>query len=248
LLPEAGISPEVTQYIGLTRWDIPPQTLSLPGVQGGWFAVPDPAAAGSFSSQYQTAYGSAPHPIAGLAFDGIAAVGALVSQGKSNALTAGALTQGAGYRGASGVFRLRSDGSNERGLAVATIRNNQVLIVSPAPQIQFRRHRPSGNPRGAFSCRPEARTVPRQAANRCEDCRTGPGRLVILDDPVHRSSAFDRVGISPDGFQSRLRQGRDQSSTTSPPSLKLITWSDCVPSRVEPAISISARTSEPFRL
>jgi len=32
LLPEAGISVGSTQYIGLTRWDIPPQTLSLPGV------------------------------------------------------------------------------------------------------------------------------------------------------------------------------------------------------------------------
>ncbi|MDW4499005.1 penicillin-binding protein activator [Sulfitobacter sp. D35] len=134
LLPEAGVSPGVTQYIGLTRWDIPPQTVSLPGVQGGWFAVPDPAAAGAFSAQYQGAYGSAPHPIAGLGFDGIAAIGALVSQGRSNALSAGSLTQGAGFRGASGVFRLRPDGSNERGLAVATISNNQVRIISPAPQ------------------------------------------------------------------------------------------------------------------
>ena len=42
LLPEAGLSPSEVQYIGLTRWDIPPQTLELPGVQGGWFALPDP--------------------------------------------------------------------------------------------------------------------------------------------------------------------------------------------------------------
>ncbi|XDA98408.1 penicillin-binding protein activator [Sulfitobacter sp. LCG007] len=134
LLPEAGLAPGATQYIGLTRWDIPPQTLSLPGVQGGWFAVPDAAAAGAFSAKYQAAYGSAPHPIAGLGFDGIAAVGALISQGKSNALSPAALTQGAGFRGASGVFRLRSDGSNERGLAVATVRDNKVIILSPAPQ------------------------------------------------------------------------------------------------------------------
>lgn len=96
--------------------------------------MPDPASAGAFSAKYQAAYGSAPHPIAGLAFDGIAAIGALASQGKSNALSAAALTQGAGFRGASGVFRLQSNGSNERGLAVATIRDNQVLVVSPAPQ------------------------------------------------------------------------------------------------------------------
>ena len=134
LLPEAGVQTASTQYIGLTRWDIPPQTLSLPGVQGGWFALPDPGASGAFRQKYSAAYGSDPHPLAGLAFDGIAAVGALVKSGKSNALTGASLTQGAGFRGASGIFRLRRDGTNERGLAVATIRNQSVVVLEGAPQ------------------------------------------------------------------------------------------------------------------
>ncbi|MEQ6250607.1 penicillin-binding protein activator [Sulfitobacter sp. HNIBRBA3233] len=133
-LPTAGVSPASTQYIGLTRWDIPAQTLSLPGVQGGWFALPDPGATTAFSARYSQAYGERPLDIAGLAFDGIAAIGSLVKSGKSNALTAAALTQGAGFKGASGIFRLRSDGTNERGLAVATIRNNQVVLLEQAPQ------------------------------------------------------------------------------------------------------------------
>lgn len=134
LLPEAGVQTATTQYVGLTRWDIPPQTLSLPGVQGGWFALPDPGASNAFSQRYSAAYGSAPHPLAGLAFDGIAAVGALVKSGKSNALTGASLTQNAGYQGATGIFRLRNDGTNERGLAVATIRNQGVVILEPAPR------------------------------------------------------------------------------------------------------------------
>ena len=71
-------------------------------------------------------------PLAGLAFDGIAAVGALVRSGISNALTGAALTQGAGFRGASGIFRLRNDGTNERGLAVATIREQAVVVLEGA--------------------------------------------------------------------------------------------------------------------
>lgn len=134
LLPEAGLSVGSTQYIGLTRWDIPPQTLTLPGVQGGWFALPDPTATAAFSQRYSAAYGETPSPIAGLAFDGIAAVGALVKSGRSDALTAGRLTQGAGFRGASGVFRLRPDGTTEHGLAIATIRNQSVVVIDPAPQ------------------------------------------------------------------------------------------------------------------
>jgi hypothetical protein len=134
LLPESGVrSPEV-QFIGLTRWDIPVQTIQLPGVQSGWFAMPDPSMSARFRDRYQSAYGAAPHPIGGLAYDGIAAIGALVGAGQSNALTGAALTQGAGFQGVNGIFRLRPDGTNERGLAVATIRNKQVVVIDPAPR------------------------------------------------------------------------------------------------------------------
>ncbi|MCK0149995.1 penicillin-binding protein activator [Marivita sp. S6314] len=133
LLPEAGVSPAATQYIGLARWDVPPQILAMPGAQGGYFTLTDPGATNAFESRYRARYGADPHPLAGLAFDGIAAVGALVKQGRSDALSGRALTQNSGFQGATGVFRLRSDGTNERGLAVATVRNKQVTILDSAP-------------------------------------------------------------------------------------------------------------------
>jgi len=134
MLPSAGVSNQNTQFVGLSRWDIPAQTLALPGVQGGWFALPDPGASAAFASRYNAAYGERPLDIAGLAFDGIAAIGSLVKSGKKNALSSAALTQGAGFKGASGIFRLRADGTNERGLAVAAVRNNQVVLLEAAPQ------------------------------------------------------------------------------------------------------------------
>ncbi|MEZ5716244.1 MAG: penicillin-binding protein activator [Paracoccaceae bacterium] len=133
MLPEAGLGPSSTQYIGLTRWDIPPQTLEMPGVQGAWFAMPDPTRTQAFASRYQGAFGETPPPIAGLAYDGIAAIGALVKAGKADALTGTALTQGAGFQGATGIFRLRGDGTNERGLAVAQIRDRKVVVIDAAP-------------------------------------------------------------------------------------------------------------------
>jgi ABC-type branched-subunit amino acid transport system substrate-binding protein len=134
LLPERGVDRAQVQFIGLTRWDIPPSTLSLPGVQGGWFALPDPALNGQFQARYQTAFGEPPSPLAGLAYDGIAAIGALVRSGDAGALTTSGLTQSAGFVGVSGIFRLLSDGSNERGLAVAEVRNNEVIVLDPAPR------------------------------------------------------------------------------------------------------------------
>lgn len=135
LLRDNGVDPEVTRFIGLTRWDIPAATLGLPGVQGGWFAVPDPALSGQFQNRYQTAFGEPPHPVvSGPAYDGIAAIGALVKQRGSNALTTAALTQGQGFVGVNGIFRLLSDGTNQRGLAVAQIQNNQLVIIDAAPR------------------------------------------------------------------------------------------------------------------
>ena len=132
MLPEAGLGPDRFQYIGLARWDTPPQTRDLPGVQGGWFALPDPARAERFASRFKAAQGTVPHPIAGLAYDGIAAVGALAKEGRG--LTRGDLTQPAGFQGVGGVFRLLPDGTNQRGLAVATITDGRVEVLSPAPQ------------------------------------------------------------------------------------------------------------------
>ncbi|MCL7464462.1 penicillin-binding protein activator [Phaeovulum sp. NW3] len=134
MMSEQGVDPAATKFIGLTRWDIPPATLALPGVQGGWFALPDPALNQQFQSRFQAAYGEAPHPIAGLAYDGIAAIGALARSGRPDALTRAGLTQGSGFAGVSGVFRLRPDGTNERGLAVAEVRNGQVSVIDPAPR------------------------------------------------------------------------------------------------------------------
>ncbi|QFS81894.1 hypothetical protein FIU97_03810 [Roseivivax sp. THAF40] len=134
LAPEQGISPQSTQYMGLTRWDSRPDGFQLAGIEGAYFALPNRSAIASFESRYTAAYGAAPHPLAALAFDGMAAVGALVGQGRNNTIGPAALTQGAGFQGASGVFRFRPDGTNERGLAVATIRNQQVTILDPAPR------------------------------------------------------------------------------------------------------------------
>lgn len=134
LLRDNGLDPATTRFIGLTRWDIPPGTLALPGVQGGWFALPDPGLYAQYQARYQAAYGEPPHPISGLAYDGIAAIGALIKRGNAGALTTAGLTQGSGFVGVNGIFRLLPDGTNERGLAVAQISDNQLAVIDPAPR------------------------------------------------------------------------------------------------------------------
>lgn len=134
MLPENGISSPNPQYIGLQRWNFPSSAVSLPGLQNSWFAIPDQGLAQSFSTRYSSQYGTPPHALAGLAYDGVAAIGALVKSGNQNALTTQALTRGSGFVGVNGIFRLLPNGTNQRGLSVATIQNNQVIEIDPAPR------------------------------------------------------------------------------------------------------------------
>jgi len=133
-LPDAGMDTDQSPFVGLTRWDTLPQLRDLPGLDGGLFAKPDPGTAALFESRYTATYGSAPHPLAGLAYDGIAAIGALAAAGNAGAVTKEALIQPQGFRGTSGIFRFLPNGLNQRGLAVATIQDNQVVILDPAPR------------------------------------------------------------------------------------------------------------------
>lgn len=133
-LPEAGLNTAAIPFYGITRWDAVPQVLELPGLEGAVFALPDREVASVFESRYAAAYGAAPHPLAGLAYDGIAAIGALVARRDPAALTRASLIQGQGFQGTAGIFRLLPDGTNERGLAVAQVRNRNVVILSPAPR------------------------------------------------------------------------------------------------------------------
>lgn len=134
LLVDNGIDRASTQFIGLTRWDIPPSTLALPGVQGGWFALPDPGLQAQFQARYATAYGVNPSVVSGLAYDGIAAIGALARSSRGGPITRQALTQPSGFAGVSGIFRFLPNGTNERGLAVAQVRDNAVVVLDAAPR------------------------------------------------------------------------------------------------------------------
>ena len=133
MLPEAGINSETMQYAGLARWDIPPQNLQLPGIQNGWFTISDREMLAKFSARYEASYQRKPHQLASLAYDGIAAIGALVNSAGENALSKSSITQKAGFEGVDGIFRFNSNGTNERGLAIALVENKQVKIIDPAP-------------------------------------------------------------------------------------------------------------------
>jgi hypothetical protein len=119
----------------MQRWDVSAEAMAAPSLQGGVFAAPDPALIGAFEGRYRTAYGETPHELAGLAYDGIAAVGALIAEARSGGgspFSDAALTQGSGFAGVNGAFRFLPGGMNERNLAMIEVRDGSAVVIERA--------------------------------------------------------------------------------------------------------------------
>lgn len=133
LLPDHGLTSDTYQYMGLSRWDRPPSATALPGLQNGWFALPDPGAAAQFNQRFIETTGGAPFPLASLAFDGINAIAVQAKKAGAAGVTPQALVNAGSFAGVDGTFRFLSNGTVRRGMAVASIKNNSVVILQQAP-------------------------------------------------------------------------------------------------------------------
>ncbi len=131
-----GLGVRDAQFVGLQRWDVSPQAMAQPGLQGGWFAASDPGLQAQFEQRYLSQYGTQPHPLAGLAYDGVAAVGALIAEAKAEGandpFSTARLTQPQGFAGVNGIFRFRADGTSDRALAIFEVRDGAAQVLDPA--------------------------------------------------------------------------------------------------------------------
>jgi branched-chain amino acid transport system substrate-binding protein len=107
---------------------------SAAALEGGWYAAPDSGGFRNFSARYRSRYGQDPVRTATLAYDAVALVAALVKTQGAQRFSEQVLTNASGFAGIDGVFRFRTDGSNERGLAVLRVAPSGGQVVSPAPK------------------------------------------------------------------------------------------------------------------
>ncbi len=103
-------------------------------LRGGWYAAPDNAGFRNFSARYRARYGQDPVRTATLAYDAVALVAALVKTQGPQRFSEQVLTGSSGFAGIDGMFRFRTDGTNERGLAVLRVAPGGGQVVSPAPK------------------------------------------------------------------------------------------------------------------
>jgi branched-chain amino acid transport system substrate-binding protein len=132
-MTSAGLDARRVQLLGTGLWD-DPRIFNDPQLHGGWYAAPDSTGFRNFSARYRTRYNQDPVRTATLAYDAVALVAALVKTQGPQRFSEQVLTSSSGFSGIDGLFRFRTDGTNERGLAVMRVSPTGGQIISPPPR------------------------------------------------------------------------------------------------------------------
>lgn len=132
-LAQAGVKPRSVQLLGTGLWD-DPRIFSDANLHGALYAAPDATGFRNFSARYRTRFGQDPVRTATLAYDATALVAALVKTQGEARFSEQTLTNPSGFAGIDGLFRFRTDGVNERGLAVLRVGPTGGQTVAPPPR------------------------------------------------------------------------------------------------------------------
>ncbi len=128
-----GVNTKKIQLLGTGLWD-DPRIFSASALDGGWYAAPDAAGFRNFATRYRARYKQEPVRTATLAYDAVALIAALAKTQGPQRFSPEVLTNPSGFSGIDGLFRFRSDGTNERGLAVMRVTPSGAQVISPAPK------------------------------------------------------------------------------------------------------------------
>jgi branched-chain amino acid transport system substrate-binding protein len=130
-LAAGGVNLHRLTLLGTALWD-DPRVFANPALQGGWYAAPDPSGFHAFAERYRSHYDQDPPHPAALAYDAVALIAALAAAPGGVPFTNERLTNPSGFTGIDGLFRLRPDGTNQRGLAVLRVTRSGGEVIAPA--------------------------------------------------------------------------------------------------------------------
>lgn len=126
----SALQPGAT-IIGNLGWTS--DNFASPALEGAIVAMPDQVSLGQIADRYRAAKGRAITIEAAYGYDAVAMAMGIVRVMGPDALTTSALTTPTGFRGATGTFRLRSDGSVERPLSLYRFRGGALELLDAAP-------------------------------------------------------------------------------------------------------------------
>jgi branched-chain amino acid transport system substrate-binding protein len=132
LLPYSEVDTTAVKVIGTSGWDYTGVGKEQ-ALVGGWFSAPDPKGWTDFTKRYVETYGDVPPRLATLAYDAVSLAISLSNNAKGSRFTAATLTRASGFAGVDGLFRLRADGTSDRGFAILEVQRYGNQVIDPAP-------------------------------------------------------------------------------------------------------------------
>lgn len=132
-LTASGANLKRVQLLGTGLWDNP-RVFGNAALQGGLYAAPDPSGFRAFSGRYRAKFRQEPVRTATLAYDAVALVAALAKTQGAQRFSPEVLTNTSGFAGIDGLFRFRTDGTNDRGLAVMRVTPSGGQVVAGSPK------------------------------------------------------------------------------------------------------------------
>jgi branched-chain amino acid transport system substrate-binding protein len=134
-LNASGVNTRRLALLGTGLWADDPRIPAEEALQGALYPAPDDGTSfRNFAARYRTKFSEQPVRTATLAYDAVALVAALVKTQGAQRFSEQVLTNPLGFAGIDGVFRFRTNGMNERGLAVLRVTAGGPQVVSPAPR------------------------------------------------------------------------------------------------------------------
>ncbi len=133
-MTSAGLDRTRVKVLGSGRWN-DPAAFASPALTGGWFPGADPAGIDGFRSRYRQSFANAdPGPLAVLGYEAVFLAAGLVRNAGARPFRDDVLLSRNGFLGVTGLFRFKTDGTCERGLAVFEIGTGSARPISPAPK------------------------------------------------------------------------------------------------------------------
>ncbi len=132
LFPYYEFDFKTVKLMGLSGWDYA-GVGKEPALLGGWFAAPDPKGWQDFTRRYVESYGDAPPRLASISYDAVSLAISLSNNPPDRRFVASELTRTTGFQGVDGLFRLRPDGTADRGFAIMEVQKYGNQPIEPAP-------------------------------------------------------------------------------------------------------------------
>ena len=138
ILPYFDIDTKAVQVLGTGVWNYEGIGREA-SLINGWFPSPEPKGWQDFAKRYAATYGETPPRLASLSYDAVSLAVALSRNG--GRYSTADLTRSSGFAGVDGLFRLRPDGTSDRGLAILAVQKFGFRVADPAPssftRVQF---------------------------------------------------------------------------------------------------------------